>query len=147
MPSGRHPLDLFLQEIWRRVNIDKQASIEKLLKHYFGSTIEPKSQQPLNPLLQKSVDEVCQMLKKLHHEYPTATHLEARQIIEVEFEEIQASKPAKWGMFQKQLLHPECWQGDGKAALLAAIERAIGESIFGSACIDFLESFSKETKN
>ncbi|MDY6939633.1 MAG: COR domain-containing protein [Cyanobacteriota bacterium] len=109
-----------------------------------GQVIVEQHQQTVNPMMKKSVNEITQILKKLEEEYPTATESEARDIIEVEFEEIRTSKPAKWNMLKQQLFNPERWLNGGKTAFLKAMEHLAEESVFGKAGIGFLEGFSEE---
>ena len=101
-------------------------------------------QETVSPMMKKSVNEITQILKRLQEEYPTATESEAREIIEVEFEEIRTSKPAKWNMLRKQLLNPKRWLNGGKTAFLKAMEHVAEESVFGKAGVGFLEGFSEE---
>ncbi|MGK7923814.1 MAG: hypothetical protein AB4290_00930 [Spirulina sp.] len=97
-----------------------------------------------DPRLQKAIDEIAQILKKLQKDYPTATESEeVRDIIEVEFEEIQTSKKKKWEMITRYLLERERWMNGGKAAVLAALDSA-KETSFGKVGIAFLESFIEE---
>ena len=101
-------------------------------------------QETVSPMMKKSVDEITQILKRLEEEYPTVTESEAREIIEVEFEEIRTSQPAKWNMLKKQLLNPKRWLNGGKTAFLKAMEHFAEESVFGKAGVGFLEGFSEE---
>ena len=121
-----------------------QFSAKNVVINEKGKVIVEQHQQAINPMMQKSVDDITNILKRLENKYPTVTEFEARDMIEVEFEEIRTSKPATWNMLKKQLFNPERWKNGGKTAFLKAMEHLAEESVFGKAGVGFVEGFSEE---
>ena len=110
-----------------------------------GQQIGEQHNYASDPRLKKAVDEIVKILTKLQEDYPDATDPEvAREIIDVEFEEVRTEKPAKWKMITQQLLDRDRWLNGGKAAILAALEHLTEESIFGKTGVAFLEAFSEK---
>lgn len=120
----------------------------EVIQYFETNSGQPIGKQVVeSPILKKSVDEIYQILKNLQENYPTATEAEAVDLIEVEFEEIRISKPAKWKLILRQLLEPDRWFSGGKSALLATMGHFVEESVFGKAGVAFLEGFSEEDQN
>ena len=99
-----------------------------------------------NPEVNTSIKEITQILQRLQTEHPNVTETQAKDIIEAEFTEIQIQNPKKWQTLVEQLLNKERWFKGGKAALVAATDYYIGNSLMCKVGLAFLDEFS-ETPN
>ncbi|MEM9540071.1 MAG: COR domain-containing protein [Cyanobacteria bacterium P01_E01_bin.42] len=101
-------------------------------------------QQTTDPMMKKAIDDILQILTELQNQYPDVTESEAQDIIEVEFETIQAKQPKKWKMLWKYLFDRDRWLNGGRTATLKLAEHFTEESPWGKGIAGFVEGFSEE---
>ncbi len=122
----------------------ENPGVVQITENNYGQVIGEQHNYADDPLLKKSVAEICQILKNLHDANPRVTDAQAREIVEVEFEEVSTSKPKKWEMLRRNLLNPERWFNGGKAALLKAAEHLLEDNLWGKTAVAFLEGVAEE---
>ncbi|MEI6331592.1 MAG: hypothetical protein WCP16_20305 [Pseudanabaena sp. ELA645] len=123
-----------------KVNINFNAPVYGAAGNVEGNQIVNAPQQNLN----ETLAEIVEILKTLQQKYPTATEVEAEEIIEAEFTEIKTQQPKKWETFRRQLLNRERWFNGGKAALSETAKHYLENNVFSKAGIAFFDGFSAD---
>ncbi|MGI8500556.1 MAG: COR domain-containing protein, partial [Hassallia sp.] len=97
-----------------------------------------------DPGFKESLTEIIDILSKIQHKHPTATEAEAKEIIEVEFQEIRINQPSKLQKFRRQLLNPERWLNGGRQAVSEVAKHYVDGNVVYKAGLAFLDGFSED---
>jgi hypothetical protein len=107
---------------------------------------------PKDETLKQQIPEVRQLVNQLQQTYQPTTEVEAAEIINVEFREIQQTNPSRWQTIRKQLqllkrqlLNPESHLKATKATLAEVAKHYLEDSLMAKAAITYLDSLSAET--
>lgn len=91
-------------------------------------------------------------MSQLQQNHQPATEVEAIQVIDAEFHEIQKTNPNRWQAIQKQLqllkrqlLNPERHLTAGKAAIAEVAKHYLEDSVLAKALITYLDTMSADT--
>jgi len=107
---------------------------------------------PKDETLKQQIPEVRQLVHQLQQTYQPTTEVQAAEIIDVEFREIQKTNPTRWQTIQKQLqllkrqlLNPESHLKATKATLAEISKHYLEDSLMAKATITYLDTLSAET--
>lgn len=83
--------------------------------------------------------DIKKIIEQLQRKYPQATEAEAKEIIDVEFEEIKRTQPKQW---QKFMSVKRLFNG-GKTAVIKIGEHFAEENVWGKGLVGFAEGVSE----
>jgi HEAT repeat protein len=102
--------------------------------------------------LKQDIPEVRQLVHQLQQTNQPTTEVQAAEIIDIEFREIQKTNPTRWQTIRKQLqllkcqlLNPESHLKATKATLAEVAKHYLEESVVSKALITYLDTMSAET--
>ncbi|MGB7441086.1 MAG: HEAT repeat domain-containing protein [Coleofasciculaceae cyanobacterium] len=105
-----------------------------------------------NETLKQQIPELRQLVHQLQQTHQPTTEVQAAEIIDVEFSEIQQTNPTRWQTIRKQLqllnrqiLNPESHLKATKATLAEVTKHYLEESVVSKALITYLDTMSGET--
>jgi hypothetical protein len=105
-----------------------------------------------NETLKQQIPEVRQLVHQLQQIHQPTTEVQAAEIIDVEFREIQKTNPTRWQTIRKQLqllkrqiLNPESHLKATKATLAEISKHYLEDSLMAKATITYLDTLSAET--
>jgi HEAT repeat protein len=105
-----------------------------------------------NETLKQQIPEVHQLVHQLQQTHQPTTEVEAAEIIDVEFREIQKTNPTRWQTIRKQLqllkrqiLNPESHLKATKATLAEVAKHYLEESVVSKALITYLDTMSADS--
>jgi HEAT repeat protein len=104
-----------------------------------------------NETLKQQIPEVRQLVHQLQQTHQPTTEVQAAEIIDVEFREIQKTNPTRWQTIRKQLqllkrqlLNPESHLKATKATLAEVAKHYLEESVVSKALITYLDTMSAD---
>jgi hypothetical protein len=107
---------------------------------------------PKDETLKQQIPEVRQLVHQLQQTHQPTTEVQAAEIIDVEFREIQKTNPTRWQTIRKQLqllkrqlLNPESHLKATKATLAEISKHYLEDSLMAKATITYLDTLSAET--
>lgn len=107
---------------------------------------------PKDEALKQQIPEVRQLVHQLQQTHQPTTEVQAAEIIDVEFREIQKTNPTRWQTIRKQLqllkrqlLNPESHLKATKATLAEISKHYLEDSLMAKATITYLDTLSAET--
>lgn len=113
---------------------------------------ETKSPKANDEALKQHIPEVRQLVHQLQQTYQPTTEVQAAEIIDIEFHEIQKTNPTRWQTIRKQLqllkrqlLNPESHLKATKATLAEVAKHYLEESVVSKALITYLDTMSADT--
>jgi hypothetical protein len=102
--------------------------------------------------LKQQIPEVHQLVHQLQQTHQPTTEVQAAEIIDVEFREIQKTNPTRWQTIRKQLqllkrqiLDPESHLKATKATLAEVAKHYLEESVVSKALITYLDTMSADS--
>jgi small GTP-binding protein len=119
-----------------------KTEIVQIVENNSGEVIAKK--YATDPAFTDALTQITQILRTLQQNHPTATEVEAKDVIEAEFEQIRTNQPHKWQTFRRQLLNRERWLNGGKAALSETAKHYVEGNVFYKVGLAFLDGFSAE---
>jgi hypothetical protein len=106
---------------------------------------------PKDEALKQQIPEVLQLVHQLQQTHQPTTEVQAAEIIDVEFCEIQNTNPTRWQTIRKQLqllkrqlLNPESHFKATKATLAEVAKHYLEESVVSKALITYLDTMSAD---
>lgn len=107
---------------------------------------------PKDEALKQQIPEVRQLVHQLQQTHQPTTEVQAAEIIDIEFREIQKTNPTRWQTIRKQLqllkrqlLNPESHLKATKATLAEISKHYLEDSLMAKATITYLDTLSAET--
>ncbi|MBW4450183.1 MAG: HEAT repeat domain-containing protein [Spirirestis rafaelensis WJT71-NPBG6] len=89
--------------------------------------------------INEALADIKKIIEQLQGKYPQATEAEAKEIIDVEFEEIKRTQPRQWQNFMSV---KRLWNG-GKTAAIKTGEHFAQENVWVKALVGFAEGVSE----
>lgn len=90
----------------------------------------------------ESLNEIQQILNDLHAQHPNATEVEAHDIIQAEFVELQRTQPNKLAVLRQHLISRERWINGGKAAAIEVWKHYVESNVMYKAALTFFDAFT-----
>lgn len=106
---------------------------------------------PKDETLKQQIPEVRQLVHQLQQTHQPTTEVQAAEIIDVEFREIQKTNPTRWQtilkqlqLLKRQLLNPKSHLKATKATLAEVAKHYLEESVVSKALITYLDTMSTD---
>ncbi|MEG4208382.1 HEAT repeat domain-containing protein [Microcoleus sp. Pol7_A1] len=142
-------LDLLLQEFKKVSEAPKRVITAN--NYYEKGTHTHNHNYANDETLKKQTIELRQLVHQLQQTHQPTTEVQAAEIIDVEFREIQNTNPTRWQTIQKQLqllkgqlLNPESHLKATKATLAEVAKHYLEESVVSKALITYLDTMSAD---
>jgi HEAT repeat protein len=143
-------LDMITQE-FKKVSEEPKRIIHT--QSYFEKGTHTHTHHYANDeALKQHIPEVRQLVHQLQQTHQPTTEVQAAEIIDVEFREIQKTNPTRWQTIRKQLqllkrqiLNPESHLKATKATLAEISKHYLEDSLMAKATITYLDTLSAET--
>jgi len=142
-------LDLLIQE-FKKVSEEPKRVINT--SNYFEKGNHTHAHNYANDeTLKQQTIELRQLVHQLQQTHQPTTEVQAAEIIDVEFREIQNTNPTRWQKIQKQLqllkgqlLNPESHFKATKATVAEVAKHYLEESVVSKAIITYLDTMSAD---
>jgi HEAT repeat protein len=142
-------LDILTQE-FKKVSEEPKRVINT--KNYYEKGTHTHNHNYANDeTLKQQTIELRQLVHQLQQTHQPTTEVQAAEIIDVEFREIQNTNPTRWQTIQKQLqllkgqlLNPESHLKATKATLAEVAKHYLEESVVSKALITYLDTMSAD---
>jgi HEAT repeat protein len=142
-------LDLLIQE-FKKVSEEPKRVIHTNNYYEKGTHTHAHNYANDETLKQQTI-ELRQLVHQLQQTHQPTTEVQAAEIIDVEFREIQNTNPTRWQTIQKQLqllkgqlLNPESHLKATKATLAEVAKHYLEESVVSKALITYLDTMSAD---
>jgi len=143
-------LDILTQE-FKKVSQEPKRVIKA--KNYYekGTHTHNHNNYANDETLKQQTIELRQLVHQLQQTHQPTTEVQAAEIIDVEFREIQNTNPSRWQTIRKQLqllkrqlLNPESHFKATKATLAEVAKHYLEESLVSKALITYLDTMSAD---
>ncbi|MEG4491466.1 HEAT repeat domain-containing protein [Microcoleus sp. D3_18_C4] len=142
-------LDILTQEL-KKVSEEPKRVIKA--NNYFEKGTHTHAHNYANDeTLKQQTIELRQLVHQLQQTHQPTTEVQAAEIIDVEFREIQNTNPTRWQTIQKQLqllkrqlLNPETHFKATKATIAEVAKHYLEESVVSKALITYLDTMSAD---